>query len=221
MFTRIALAALVAGLIAGAVVALAHAVGTTPLILEAETYEATAATEPGHDEAWAPAEGLERLAYTAGADLVAGVGFAFLLVATFALRGRAVGWRDGLLWGLAGFAVFGALPALGLPPEVPGTVAAPLAERQAWWFATVVASAIGLAALAFGRGWIWKTVGVVLIVLPHAIGAPAPEEHGGLAPKELAHAYIAVSLATTAIFWLVLGAVAGVAYDRFGRRGAA
>ena len=118
MFTRIALAALVAGLLAGAFVTATQVVGTTDLILAAETYEegnAAAAGSTGHehDAGWAPADGLERFAFTAGADLVTGAGFGFLLVSAFALRGRPVGWRNGILWGLAGFAVFGALPALG------------------------------------------------------------------------------------------------------------
>ncbi|MSP84080.1 MAG: cobalt transporter [Alphaproteobacteria bacterium] len=217
MFTRIALAALVAGLLAGGVVALAQTVGTTDLILAAEAFET--ATD-SHDDTWAPADGFERFAATAGADLVTGIGFAFLLVSAFALRGRPVGWRNGILWGLAGFAVFSALPALGLPPELPGAAAAPLAPRQLWWLLTVAASGVGLGALAFAKPSLWKVAGVVLIALPHLIGAPVPDTHGGLAPATLVETFVLASLATAAVFWLVLGAVAGVAYDRLGPRSA-
>lgn len=243
MFNRIALAALAAGLIAGAVVTAVQTVGTTSIILEAETYEnagepaaaaaseSTAATtetanaeaantaseanehEDGGDE-WAPEDGFERLVFTAGGNLVTGVGFAFLLVAAFALKGGPIDWRRGLLWGAAGFVVFQLLPSIGLPPEIPGAQAAALPDRQAWWLLTVAAGAGGLALAVFARPWWLKLGGAVLIVLPHLIGAPQPEQHGGLAPEELAEAFVIVSLATAAVFWLVLGGVAGYLFGR-------
>ena len=58
-------------------------------------------------------------------------------------------WRDGLLWGLAGFVVFTAAPGLGLPPELPGMPVAPLTARQTLWIATAAATAGGLCLLAF------------------------------------------------------------------------
>jgi cobalt transporter subunit CbtA len=235
MFHRIALAALAAGLIAGVVVTAVQAVGTTGIILEAETYEnagepaaastegadsASVAHEHGEDE-WAPGDGLERFVFTAGANLVTGVGFAFLLVAAFALKGGPIDWRRGLLWGAAGFVVFQLLPSIGLPPEVPGTEAAALPDRQAWWLLTVAAGAGGLALAVFARPWWLKLGGAVLLVLPHLIGAPEPEHHGGLAPEELAEAFVVVSLATAAVFWLVLGGVAGYLFGRSAGHGAA
>jgi predicted cobalt transporter CbtA len=60
------------------------------------------------------------------ANVSMAVGFALMLVAAFALSGRRITWRSGLLWGLAGYGVFFVAPSLGLPPEVPGTLAAPL-----------------------------------------------------------------------------------------------
>jgi len=62
-------------------------------------------------------------------DVLTGIGFALLLVAGFALAGRAVGWREGLLWGLAAFVAFTLAPSLGLSPEPPGIPAAPLTRR--------------------------------------------------------------------------------------------
>jgi len=255
MFNRIALAALVAGLISGAVITVVQAFSTTPIILEAETYEgagepeaaavttestvaaaqhatgeaASTASEAhdhaadGHDhgaEEWAPEDGFERFIFSAGANLVTGVGFAFLLVAAIALKGGTVNWRRGLLWGAAGFLVFQALPAIGLPPEVPGTEAAALPDRQAWWLLTVAASGAGLALIAFARPWWLKMGGAALLVVPHVIGAPQPEHHGGLAPEELAHSFIVVSLIVAAVFWLVLGAVAGYLFGRSAGRNA-
>ena len=69
-----------------------------------------------------------------------GIGFALLLVSAYAFSGASVDWRRGLYWGLAAFATFTLAPGLGLPPEVPGTSAAPLLDRQIWWVATAVAT---------------------------------------------------------------------------------
>ncbi|MGH6719537.1 MAG: CbtA family protein, partial [Alphaproteobacteria bacterium] len=107
MFKRIAIAALVAGILGGVVATLAQGLAVWPLIFEAETYEiadaaalATAGEAAEHGmETWSPADGLERTAATAAANVVAGVGFALLLGAAFALSGRRVDARRGLLWG--------------------------------------------------------------------------------------------------------------------------
>jgi cobalt transporter subunit CbtA len=216
MFRRIALAALAAGILGGLFVTAVQGIAVTPLILEAETYE-NANQGTGDHEAWAPADGIGRTVWTGAANMVTGVGFALLLGAGFALSGRRIDWRRGLLWGAAGFAAFAALPALGLPPEVPGTEAAPLIQRQIWWLATAAASAGGIALIAFAPRLAWKGVGVLLLVVPHLVGAPRPDEHGSLAPAELGHAFVLASLATSAAFWLVIGAVAGLAFDRLGR----
>lgn len=223
LFRRILLAAALAGLVAGLFVTALQAAGVIPLILEAETYEAAAATGHGTgeavphdhaDEGWSPAEGGERLFYTAVANVLTAVGFGLLLAAGFALKG-GVDWRHGLLWGAAGFAAFSLAPALGLPPELPGAEAAPLGERQIWWLMTAVATGAGLAAIAFLRRPLWALAGVALIALPHLIGAPQPEGgHGGTAPADLARAFVLAALLTSLAFWLVLGAAAGFFYKR-------
>ena len=91
-----------------------------------------------HDEGedsteWFPDEGLERTFYTSGSNIVTGVAFALVLVGVFLLRGKPVDLNQGFLWGAAGFVVFSAAPALGLPPELPGMTAATLGSRQLWW----------------------------------------------------------------------------------------
>ena len=226
--------ALLAGIGAGVVGWGVHMAATTPLILEAEVYEgavdasapaapeATAHThdantaEHSHDaEAWAPADGWERNLYTLGADVVTGVGFAFLLTAAIVFLGRGADWRRGLLWGLAGFASFSLAPAFGLPPELPGTEAAPLLDRQLWWIGTAVATAGGLFAAAWLRNVYGYAIAVVLIALPHVIGAPHPENPGGLAPEELEHKFILVAIATSLVFWVVLGALTGAFFKRY------
>ena len=82
-----------------------------------------------HDEeAWAPADGFERFAYTALANVVTAIGFALMLVAVSELAGGIANWRQGVFWGFAGFAVFTLAPGLGLPPELPAMPAADLAR---------------------------------------------------------------------------------------------
>ncbi|QNB07791.1 hypothetical protein G5S34_14150 [Herbaspirillum frisingense] len=170
-----------------------------------------------HDpNAWEPADGAERTGYTVLANVSMAVGFALMLVAAFAISGRRVGWRSGLLWGLAGYGVFFVAPSLGLPPEVPGTLAAPLHARQLWWVMTAVMTAASLGLFVFSRGWWWKVLAVLLLVVPHLVGAPQPELHGSAAPEELAQAFIRATAMANAVFWLALGGLTGFFYRRFG-----
>ncbi len=227
---RIFLTAVLAGALAGVFMTAIQHVAVFPMIFEAETYEVSGdegAAADGHDaaapahehEAWAPGDGLERTLYSGLTNIVAAVGFGLLLASAFALLGGAT-WRQGLLWGLAGFLTFNLAPALGLPPELPGAAAAELGVRQVWWLMTVVLTGAGLAVIAFAGRWTLKVVGALLIALPHVIGAPHPEGgHGGLAPAELEQAFITASLITNAVFWVVLGGLAGLLFDRFGHDG--
>ena len=84
-------------------------------------------------------------------------GFALLLVGAFAVSGRVVTARAGVLWGLAGFAAFSLAPAFGLPPELPGAVGADLWARQLWWIGTVAMTALGLGLVVFDRA-AWAVV---------------------------------------------------------------
>ncbi|PUA18005.1 CbtA family protein [Glaciimonas sp. PCH181] len=168
------------------------------------------AEEHHHDAPeWEPANGAERTFYTVMANVTMAVGFGLLLGAAILLRGGVSGWREGLLWGLAGYVVFFVAPALGLAPEVPGTQAAPLLDRQIWWISTATCTATALALLVFGRHWGLKVLAVLLLVLPHIIGAPEPQMHGGAAPAELARAFIVATTIANGIFWLALGGAFG------------
>jgi len=158
--------------------------------------------------------GLERLFYTGLANLIMGVGFALLLVACFALYGRPVTPRQGVLWGLAGFAVFTLAPGLGLPPEVPGSMAAEVTARQIWWAGAAVAAAAGLWLMVFARQHALKVLGVVVVAVPHIIGAPQPAEIGGAVPPELAGHFAAASIVVSAIFWASLGWLGGTFWQR-------
>ena len=228
ILNRVLLTALVAGAAAGLLLGAIQQFAVVPMILKAETYEVGAPADGSQTElqardhehsdehgAWSPAPGGERGAYTIFTTVLSGIGFGMLLSACYALRGY-VSWRMGLLWGLGGFATFHLAPAIGLPPELPGAAAAELGARQTWWLLTVSLTAVGLALAVFEPRVPVRALGLLLIVAPHIIGAPAPEVHEGLAPVELERAFIGASLASNAVFWLVLGVLTAVLSERFG-----
>jgi len=225
MFRRIFVTALMAGVVAGLFAAGAQRIKLIPLIQEAEIYEAAGEAQAAHEHAGTttamaerePQEGLERIAYTVLADILAGIGFALVLAGAVACAGRVghtVDARRGLLWGAAGFAVFALAPSLGLPPLPPGAEAAELAARQTWWIGTVVATAIGLASIVFWPSRLGRVLGVVILMLPHIIGAPHPLHPGGSVPADIAAQFAVASIATTGLFWLVLGLATGWFYRR-------
>jgi cobalt transporter subunit CbtA len=231
MFRSIVLTAALAGIIAGAVVSLAQRVEVIPLIQLAETYEDAAALAQQHAQMhgpagtyaadttmpmaeWEPAPGLERTVYTVIANMVTSVGFALVLVAGFAIAGGRLDWRRGLLWGLGGFTAFALAPSLGLPAAPPGSAEADLVLRQLWWTGTVACTLLGLALIVFAARLPHKLAGLIVIALPHVIGAPVA---GGTAavPPELARDFALASLATALVFWMVLGGLAGHLFRRF------
>jgi cobalt transporter subunit CbtA len=130
------------------------------------------------------------------------------------LSNQAIGFQSGLVWGLAGFITFVLAPNLGLPPILPGTVAAELTERQLWWLATVACTGAGLAIFAFRRHLAWMAAGVALIAAPHVLGAPKPETSDSLAPASLAVEFVIASVATAFVYWLFLGALLGFLLSR-------
>src|SRR5262249_7219689 len=154
-FRNIVLVAAIAGAVAGLATTVAQQLTTEPLILKAEVYEEQVAVPAAHDqrsrarasahehedEGWAPSNGFERTAFSLLANVLTGVGFALLLVAASEVAGGIRSWRQGVFWGLAGFAVFTLAPILGLPPELPAMPAAELGARQLWWFATAASTA--------------------------------------------------------------------------------
>lgn len=236
IFRNVVFVAALAGLVSGVVLAALQTFATDPLILQAEVYEnaaggghdhaaapadqagGTEAAAPAHehaDEAWGPADGFERFAYNALANIVSGIGFALILVAASELAGGIGNWRQGLFWGLAGFAAFTLAPGLGLPPELPAMPAAELLPRQVWWTGTVVATAAGLALIVFKRTAPLAALGVALIAAPHVIGAPQPTDFETPIPEGLHHQFVVAVTVTNLVFWAVLGAAAGVVRQRF------
>jgi cobalt transporter subunit CbtA len=225
MFKRIAQTAGFTGLLAALLLTLLQSFWVAPLILQAETWEKPAAihahehaegTSAGHvhdAEAWEPENGWQRVLSTTGGNLVVAVGFALMLAALYTLRAPASA-REGVLWGLAGYAVFVVAPTLGLPPELPGTVAADLTRRQIWWVSTAASTAVGLALMVFARHWLLKALGALILVVPHLVGAPQPAVHSALAPDALQTQFKLASLLTNAAFWVALGWISAWLFRR-------
>lgn len=248
LFRIILFVAALAGVGTGILVAGIHMLGTAPLILQAETYEEASAAPAAHtheaagqdaagqdaaghdaagttmaahehgDDEWEPANGLQRNGLTFVFMALTGFGFALLLMAASEIAGGLKDWRHGILWGFAGFAVFTLAPELGLPPELPAMPAADLLARQIWWAGTAAATAAGLALLVFGRLPLLAAIGVVAIVLPHAIGAPQPPCYDTPIPESLHHSFVVASVVASFVFWVLLGALCGWLRPRFASR---
>lgn len=242
MIGRVLLAALLAGIAAGLFYGAIQHVRLTPLILEAEKYEnagdghshdhAAAATTtdttaaqsaaapeaqaPAEaEEGWAPADGTERTSFTFLASIIAGAGFAALLAGVSLLSGIRITPRNGVLWGIAGFLAVHLAPAASLPPELPGMPAGDLFLRQLWWVGTIAATGIAIW-LFTQRTEMWaKVAAVVLVALPHIIGAPMPPTHESAVPAVISAAFAANTLAAAALLWITIGGFLGLAMDRF------
>ncbi len=256
MIVKTLLAALVAGLIAGAFMTAAQELRVTPLILHAEEFEGKepaagqpateqpATTEQQHSHlkqqsaldyalstlspitpAYAHEDGehdeggimfgMSRFSGTLMANLVAGAGFGLLLAGVSLVIGYPITLGNGALWGACGWLAVHMLPAIGLPPELPGFPAAELQDRQTWWIATVVLSAAGLYLIVLRGEIIAKAAGLLVLVAPHLYGAPQPADISSPVPAVLGAEFAVAALATTLAFWIVLGVISGLINDRF------
>ena len=236
LFRQIVFYALLMGILAGTVVTVVQTAQVVPIILSAETFEGgeepalapfkaeghTHAGDAADDaEAWAPADGMERTLFTFISNVITAMGFALLVLVTmFATRNltnsgtNGFNWRHGLVWGAAGYAVFWLAPAIGMPPEIPLSSAAPLEDRQLWWIFAVICTAAGLAGLAFAKSpWRWAMA--LLVLVPHLVGAPHHEgalfadqpPEAAAALEALAQQFIGATAIANAALWIVLGLV--------------
>jgi len=158
--------------------------------------------------------GMSRFSGTLLANLVTGTGFALLLAGFSLVSGHPITVANGALWGAAGWLAVHMLPAIGLPPELPGFPAADLTQRQIWWVATVLLSAGGLYLLFLKPGLVAKVAGIVLIAAPQVYGAPQPSDISSNVPAVLGAEFAVAALATTLFFWIVLGLALGFANEK-------
>jgi len=201
MLKRLLVSGLFAGFAAGLIAAALLQLFVTPVLQEAELYETGelvhfggsggSALEHDHDShEHIDGEGGDRALLSLGAAIATNIG-------------------SGLLWGVAGFVAFQLMPAFGHPPELPGNAAADLQGRQMWWAMTAVASSIGIACIAFGKGWGLWIAGIAALALPHIIGAPHPDMLSGPTPPEIAGLFASRALGVALIVWVALGSLAG------------
>lgn len=238
MIFRIFFAAIAAGLLSALLITQIQAFVTTPMIIKAETFENSSgghdhstnkhkdaqkdlkeqvASDDAEHEEWGPQDGLERQAYSFLANLVVGIGFSLLLIVGLTFEKAPFGNGRGVLWGLAGFAVFTLAPNLGLPPELPTMPAADLTTRQIWWVATILLSAGGLGITVFGKSPIIKILGVLLLSLPHIWGAPHASGVSDV-PPELASQFAASTIVLSALFWVMIGYFSSLVFNWIGEK---
>ena len=233
MIGRLVLAALIAGMAAGFIYGGVQHVQTTPLILAAEVYEtapahdhAAVATDPAvtptpapqHEaEEWAPADGWQRTLSTTITSMITGAGFALLLAGVSLLTGLPITPKNGLIWGICGFLTATVAPGAGLAPELPGMPTADLVSRQVWWVATIAATGAAIFLIATRRELLWLAAAVVLIALPHIIGAPQPLTHETAVPAGLAASFAANTIAASAVLWSLIGLFLGLVLQKFGK----
>jgi cobalt transporter subunit CbtA len=208
MARALVLSAAAAGLAGGLVAATYQALVVTPLILEAEVFEQAGNVAGGVD--------VGRHLLTSLATIVLAVAGALTLLGLMILDGGRITARRALPWGAGAFVAVALAPALGLPPELPGMPAADLVERQTWWLATALATAFGLWTIFCRGGTASVVLGVLVIVLPHVVGAPHPADHESAVPAALAAQFVAASLAGSALLWIVVSSVAGAVFERLG-----
>jgi cobalt transporter subunit CbtA len=233
MLSRVMSVGLLAGLVAGLLIALLQQVTTTPLILLAETYEQQAAAIPaapspsaehrGHDHAdhesgWKPADGLPRFIFTSLATVATAVGVSFLLLAGMIVAGDTIDERRALGWAIAGFVACGLAPAAGLAPELPGSGAGALVARQIWWAGTAIATAVALWAFLRTTNPGLRLGAILLLLAPHLIGAPHPHALESRVPAEIAAQFAALSLVVQGLLWVLAGLAVGLLWPRLAPR---
>ncbi len=213
-FRNLVLSAFFIAIISGVLYSLYQAFFITPIIIGSELYEMI---EPNMHRAlpWSPEDGIERHSWSFAANFLVCFAYAIILLSVMSMT-NTMNTLQGLFWGGAAFFSIFAAPALGLPPEIPGMEAAQLENRQIWWIFTVTITAFSFWLISY-RGYVLKIVGMVLLAMPHLLGAPAPKNHGfmhtdpeaRLALVQLWYDFIIQTSISNALLWVVIGGLSG------------
>jgi len=221
MFTRILTSGLFAGAAAGLIAGLLQLYFVQPVLLHAELYESGQLVHFGASAVSAHQDvggfDLLRDGLSIAFTIAIYCGYGLMLAAAMAFaagRGFTINARNGLIWGIAGFIAFHFAPGFTLAPEVPGVAAADVFLRQAWWFATVAATGIALWLIAFGRSWKVWFIAVVLLALPHVIGAPEPDRFTGPVPTEIGALFASRAFGIGLAAWVLVGLFAGYFWQK-------
>lgn len=238
MISRIILSVLIAGLLAGLLMAGIQYVRLTPLIIAAEVYETpeteaiAEASKPcvetlpgmkmcadeGHEHnpnAWQPADGWQRTLSTTTASLLTGVGFSILMLGVSILVNRPITKQNGLIWGICGFIAVSLAPSIGLPPELPGMPAADLHSRQIWWVATILMTSLAIYFWLYARDNWWRVAAIIFAIAPQFFAPISTVISEGNLPASLAADFASSSLAANLIMWLAIGYFVSVAIDKY------
>jgi cobalt transporter subunit CbtA len=234
MLGKIILSTLVAGLLAGLVMAGIQYVRLTPLIQAAEVYE-TPETEaiaeaskpcvetmPGmkmcNDDgrpSWKPEEGWQRTISTTTASLLAGAGFALLMVGVSMLTHFPITKHNGLIWGMCGFCAVSLAPSIGMPPELPGMPAADLHTRQIWWVATILLTGAAIYLWIKAKDHWWRVAAIIFAAAPQFFAPLNAAKAEGNLPASLAAEFASSSLAANLVLWLAIGYFVSLALDKY------
>ncbi|WP_167882231.1 CbtA family protein [Leptospira langatensis] len=166
----------------------------------------------------------KRNLWTIFGSILLGIGFGILcalwthFLPPFSVEGKESLLKvllNSILFAVSGFLIFFGIPAMGLPPELPGRLAgeADYGARQTWWYFCVLSCSCGFAffsgLLAYSkRGEVWKwglglAVLFASISLPFLSGAPILSEES-ITPLDLRSKFETISWIVNFLFWLVL-----------------
>lgn len=222
-FKNIVFSAFVIALVAGLILSTYQATFITPIIIGSEVYEVAEPESVHHhnEAAWAPKDGLERHSWNFASNFILAFAYALILIGFMCLK-NSVNTIKGVFWGIAAYLIIFVIPSFGLSPEIPGIEAAQLEGRQAWWLLTVILSAIAFWLIAFEDKQ-YKLVGILLLTIPHLLGAPQPEIHGfaNTDPKavealtDLWHSFLFQTYIANALLWIIIGALSGFMTQKF------
>ena len=223
-FRNLVLSAFAIAIVAGVMLSVYQAFFITPIIVGSEVYEVVESvshhqTEEG--EVWAPEDGVERHSWNFASNFLLCFAYALILLSAMSVK-TSVNTVKGIFWGGAAYLTVFVAPALGLPPEIPGMEAAQLEGRQAWWLLTVILTALSMWLITF-QNKMYKVLGVILLIIPHILGAPQPEMHGFVntdpaAVEALNHLWYEFILQTSianALLWVIIGALSGYIANKF------
>jgi predicted cobalt transporter CbtA len=79
----------------------------------------------------------------------------------------------------------------------------------------VIATAASLYLIVLRKEPVAKAAGVVLMLVPHVIGAPQPTDITSNVPAILAAEFAVATLSAGLLFWIVLGLAMGAINDRW------
>jgi predicted cobalt transporter CbtA len=96
--------------------------------------------------------------------------------------------------------------------------AADLVSRQAWWFLTASLTALSIWLFLRSANPLLKALAVVLLFVPHIVGAPhLLNAEASRVPADLAARFAAMSLAVQAALWIATGFAVAVFWQWLGR----